>query len=87
MRLTNPDDQNYVKRLLPDSMGNMTDTLPSLKTGEALLIGESIEMPCIVKIDKCDRYKPSSNDIKYIEIWQEQWKEVDFAKIVEEWKK
>ncbi len=87
MRLTNPDDQNYVKRLLPDSMGNMTDTLPSLKTGEALLIGESIEMPCIVKIDECDEYKPSSNDIEYIEIWQEQWKDVDFAKIVEEWKK
>lgn len=87
MRLTNPDDQNYVKRLLPDSMGNMTDTLPSLKTGEALLLGESIEMPCIIKIDECDTYKPSSNDIEYIEIWQEQWKDVDFAKIVEEWKK
>ena len=87
MRLTNPDDQNYVKRLLPDSMGNITDTLPSLKTGEALLLGESIEMPCIVKIDECDAYKPSSNDIEYIEIWQEQWKDVDFAKIVEEWKK
>lgn len=87
MRLTNPDDQNYVKRLLPDSMGNMTDTLPALKTGEALLIGESIETPCIVKIDECNEYKPSSNDIEYIEIWQEQWKDVDFAKIVEEWKK
>ncbi len=87
MRLTNPDDQNYVKRLLPDSMGNMTDTLPSLKTGEALLIGESIEMPCIVKIDKCEKYKPSSNDIEYIKIWQEQWKDVDFEKIVEQWKK
>ncbi len=87
MRLTNPDDQNYVKRLLPDSMGNMTDALPSLKTGEALLIGESIEMPCIVKIDKCEECKPSSNDIKYIEIWQEQWKDVDFKKIVQEWKK
>ncbi|HZK10950.1 MAG TPA: ATP-binding protein [Atribacterota bacterium] len=87
MRLTNPDDQNYVKRLLPDSMGNITDTLPSLKTGEALLIGESIEMPCIVKIDECEKDKPSSNDIKYIEIWQEQWKNVNFEKIIEEWKK
>ena len=85
MRLTNPDDQNYVKRLLPDSMGNITDTLPSLETGEALLIGESIEIPCIVKIDKCEKYKPSSDDIKYIEIWQEQWKNVDFEKIVQEW--
>ena len=41
MRLTNPDDQNYVKRLLPDALGSMTDTLSTLKSGEALLIGPS----------------------------------------------
>jgi len=87
MRLTNPDDQNYVKRLLPDALGNLTDTLPSLKTGDALLIGDSIVMPSIVTIEKCTDYMPSSNDIKYIEIWKEQWEDVDFAKIVKEWKK
>lgn len=87
MRLTNPDDQNYVKRLLPDALGNLTETLPSLKTGEALLIGDSIVMPSIVKIDECTDYKPSSKDIKYIEIWQEAWKDVKFEKIVDEWKK
>ncbi|MDP3104474.1 MAG: ATP-binding protein [Candidatus Methanoperedens sp.] len=86
MRLTNPDDQNYVKRLLPDALGNLTETLPSLKTGEALLIGDSIVMPSIVKIDECTD-KPSSKDIKYIEIWQEAWKDVKFEKIVDEWKK
>lgn len=87
MRLTNPDDQNYVRRLLPDSLGNLTDTLPSLKTGEALLIGDSIVMPSIVKIDECTEHKPSSNDIRYIEIWQEKWKDVKFGQIISEWKK
>ncbi|MBA3037774.1 MAG: ATP-binding protein, partial [Desulfobacterium sp.] len=87
MRLTNPDDQNYVKRLLPDSLGNLTDTLPALKTGEALLIGDSIVMPSIVKVDECKEYCPSSNDINYVEIWKEKWKDVVFNKIVEEWKK
>ena len=27
MRLTNPDDQNYVKKLLPDTLGGLTDNL------------------------------------------------------------
>lgn len=86
MRLTNPEDQFYVKRLLPDTLGNLTDSLPSLQSGEALLIGESIIIPSLVKIDECDADKrPSSNDIKYIEVWKEQWKEVDFNKIIEEW--
>lgn len=30
MRLTNPDDQNYINRLLPDTLGNMIDILPLL---------------------------------------------------------
>jgi len=86
MRLTNPEDQSYVKRLLPDTLGNLTDILPSLQSGEALLIGESIIMPSLVKIDRC-KPKPSSSDIKYLEVWQEEWKKVAFENIINEWKK
>ncbi len=86
MRLTNPEDQNYVKRLLPDTLGNLTETLPTLQSGEALLIGESITLPSLVKIDRCDP-EPKSSDIEYFEIWKEQWKNVDFNKILAEWKK
>lgn len=39
MRLTNPSDQSYVARLLPDTLGNLCDKLPTLGAGEALLIG------------------------------------------------
>lgn len=85
MRLTNPDDQNYVKRLLPDTLGSVTDILPSLQSGEALLIGEATVMPSIVKIDRCDN-EPSSNDIPYLEKWKNEWLDnVDFKKITENW--
>lgn len=84
MRLTNPIDQNYVKRLLPDTLGNLTDKLPSLQAGEAILIGESIVLPSIVKIDLC-KVQPSSNDIPYWELWQTEWKEADITKIKTEW--
>ncbi len=84
MRLTNPIDQNYVKRLLPDTLGNLTDKLPSLQAGEALLIGESVILPSIVKIDKCS-LPPSSNDIPYWELWKKEWKEADINEIKTEW--
>ncbi|HFK5772152.1 anti-phage-associated helicase HerA [Enterobacter ludwigii] len=88
MRLTNPIDQNYVKRLLPDTLGAIIDTLPSLKAGEALVIGESIVLPSIVAIDECpeDR-QPSSNDIKYWEIWKDQWHNVNFSDVKDHWLK
>lgn len=86
MRLTNPDDQNYVKKLLPDTMGNMTEMLPSLKAGDALLVGESIAIPSLVHLNECSP-SPKSSDIKYIEVWKEKWKDVDFDDIIKEWKK
>jgi uncharacterized protein len=86
MRLTNPADQNYVKRLLPDTLGNLTDKLPSLQAGEGLLIGEAVILPSIIKIDKCDdNLKPSSNDIPYWELWKQEWKEADISEIKTEW--
>ena len=84
MRLTNPIDQNYVKRLLPDTLGNLTDMLPSLQAGEALLIGESVVLPSIVQIDKCS-LPPSSSDIPYWELWKKEWKEADINEIKTEW--
>lgn len=86
MRLTNPDDQNYVKKLLPDTLGELTSRLNSLSAGEALLIGESVVMPSVVKIDRCDP-EPSSNDIMYFDIWKEPWHEDDFADIISQWEK
>ena len=84
MRLTNPNDQGYVKKLLPDTLGNLIDKMPNLKTGEALLIGDSIALPSIVQIDKCED-NPSSNDIPYLELWKKEWKELDIDKIKREW--
>jgi len=84
MRLTNPEDQNYVKRLLPDTLGPLTETLSMLQAGEALLIGDSVVMPSLVSIDHCDP-SPSSNDIRYLEEWKKQWKNVDFDPIIKKW--
>lgn len=86
MRLTNPDDQAYVKRLLPDTLGNLTAGLPALEAGEALMIGEASVMPCVVYVTPCEP-EPSSSDIPYYELWKHAWKGVDFAKLAQEWRR
>ncbi len=84
LRLTNPADQNYVKRLLPDTMGNLVDRMPTLRAGESLLIGDSVVLPSVVQIDLCDP-TPASIDIPYWQLWQEPWHNLDIERIKETW--
>ena len=86
LRLTNPNDQNYVKRLLPDTSGSLVEKMPSLRAGECILVGDAVTIPSIVQIGECDP-KPSSNDIPYFDLWKSEWKSLDISAIKDEWLK
>ena len=86
MRLTNPSDQQYVKRLMPDSISTITDTLSVLERQEALIIGDCIPMPTIVRInDLID--KPDSNDIAFRTEWKKDWVDITFEELIKKMKK
>lgn len=80
MRLTNPEDQNYVKRLLPDSFDVYTDSLAILDTKEALLIGDAVSTPCLVKINDANPL-PKSEDILFLQEWKNDWVNIEFEKL------
>jgi hypothetical protein len=68
------------------TLGNLCDKLPTLGAGEALLIGESVVMPSLVKVQRCDP-PPSSTDIPYYQLWKEEWKQLNFEGIKKAWLK
>lgn len=68
LRLTNIEDQNVVKRLLPDSLGNFAELLPILDIGEALVVGDSSLLPSRIKIQK-PSLKPTSGTIDFWDEW------------------
>jgi len=86
MRLTNPTDQNYVKRLLPDMVSNIIDNLPTLEKQEAIIIGDAITIPTLVKIDSID-LKPKSIDISVLTEWRKDWYDFDFNPILNDLQK
>jgi DNA helicase HerA-like ATPase len=86
MRLTNPDDQNYVKRLLPDTLGPLTEALPALESGEAIMIGDAVSMPSLVRIDRTSP-EPSSGDIPYLQEWKREWYALEFGPIIRRWER
>lgn len=68
MRLTNADDQNVIKRLLPDSIGNFADLLPILDIGEAIVVGDACLLPSRIIIDK-PKQEPNSATVKFWTEW------------------
>ncbi|HDR00217.1 MAG TPA: DUF853 family protein, partial [candidate division WOR-3 bacterium] len=70
MRLTNPDDQDYVRRLVPDTATGLIAMLPALRTGEAVILGNSVALPTRVMVDiPCPT--PSSADVDYDRYWDQ----------------
>lgn len=70
MRLTNVDDQNVIKKLLPDNLGNYAEMLPILDIGEALVVGDASLIPSRIAV-KEPEHKPDSATIKFWDKWAE----------------
>jgi uncharacterized protein len=72
LRLTNTSDKSTVSSSAPNNMTSLIDLLPSLRVGEAIIVGESIKVPSRVRIPKVEP-RPSSNDPDVSLSWQKQF--------------
>ena len=71
MRLTNAEDQNVIRKLLPDSIGNYADLLPILNVGEAIAVGDASLLPSRILIDK-PKIEPNSATVKFWTEWNKE---------------
>jgi uncharacterized protein len=85
LRISNPDDQSYVKSLLPDSVRGIASMFSTLRRGECILLGDSVMMPTRIKVDKPNP-TPVSDDVSFYKSWNEVPKDVDFATVLKAWR-
>ena len=85
LRISNPDDQSYVRNLLPDSVRGITSMFSSLRRGEAILIGDSMIMPTRIKVDKPNP-TPDSADASFTALWGGEPTELDVAGVLATWR-
>ena len=71
LRLSNAEDQAVIKRLLPDNLAGLTDVLPILDIGEALIVGDASLLPTRVNI-KEPSIKPESATIRFWKEWSNE---------------
>jgi len=85
LRTTNPDDQAYIRGLVPEAEGDLTDILTSLGRGEALVLGEAAPLPTRVQIYRPNP-EPKSNDVDYFTGWREGPNDLNVDEIVNFWR-
>ena len=72
LRLTNSSDQSIVKSSSPDNLNSLIDLLPSLRIGEAVIVGEAMKIPSRVRIE-LNSPRPTSEDPKLVKCWSEKY--------------
>lgn len=87
LRLTNPQDRTRVKGALPDNLAGLTDLLPVLRTGEALVVGEAARLPvrCRVRLP-APEYRPRSADPQVTQAWRVRRVAESYDRMVASWR-
>lgn len=86
LRLTNNNDRNYIKRLLPDNSNAIVDILPNLAPGECIVVGDAVLIPAVVQMQKPNP-EPQSQSVRFYKEWQCNWKDVSFSDVIKRWRK
>lgn len=81
LRLSNAEDQAVIKRLLPDNLSGLTEVLPILDIGEALVVGDASLLPTRIIIDE-PNIKPESATVKFWKEWSADTSKQDIATAV-----
>ena len=86
-RIVNDRDQDLVKRLVPDGLGDLLRELPSLPSRRAILLGWGAPAPLLVEVrELSDAHRPNSPDPAFWDVWTGTKKcEIDWSKISELW--
>lgn len=86
LRLSNPDDQAYVRNLLPDSMKGVMSIISTLRRGEAFLVGDAVMMPTRIQIE-APNPTPDSQDVSFARSWSQPHQPVDIAGVLDLWRR
>ncbi|MFA6458500.1 MAG: ATP-binding protein [Patescibacteria group bacterium] len=85
LRMTNSNDRGRIKNFVEDSLNELVELLPSLRTGEGLIMGECVKLPMRTKFSKAKESKSTDPLVS------EQWKKdlpnaANYKKVLEFWR-
>jgi DNA helicase HerA-like ATPase len=86
MRLSNPEDQHYVSKVVGDHYAGVIGMLPVLRPGEAFVIGDSVLMPMRTLVTMPDP-TPQSANADFFKMWASGEIQTDLDDIIDHWQR
>ena len=98
MRLANREDRGKVEGAASDSLEGLFGVLPVLRTGEALIVGEAVNIPIRANVDRVRRPPDSEDPAVVVEGdeeegyaapggWNQRRDKADYNEVVEVWRR
>ncbi|MBN1343959.1 MAG: ATP-binding protein [Phycisphaerae bacterium] len=84
MRLNNPEDQEYIAKVVSDQFGSQMQMLPVLRPGEGFVIGDAVLMPMRTLVELPAR-TPRSADVDFFKHWSLGTPSNNIDEILQHW--
>ena len=84
LRIANPDDQEYLRAMVPDAARGTFSALTSLARGEVVAMGAAVPMPVRFQMN-LPNPPPNSTDVDFAEKWSKGGEEIDVEQLVSNW--
>ena len=84
MRLTNGSDQSTIRAALPDTVAGLADALSSLRTGEAIVVGDAVGLPSRLLVRR-PTPGPAADDPDLVG-WLKRRKTTDVSAPIKKWR-
>ena len=84
LRIANPDDQEYLRAMVPDVTRSTFASLSSLGRGEVLAMGSAVPMPVRFHMNRPNP-PPNSTDVDFAKKWSKGGEEIDVEQLVRNW--
>ena len=88
LRMSNEQDQKFVQRALPDSVRSLVNVLSTLRTQEALVVGEGSVVPVRLRFnDLPEENRPQSADVPFAKCWSKETADAAYVEdVVRRWR-
>jgi uncharacterized protein len=99
LRMSNAQDRNHIAAATTDGLRGMIDLLPTLRIGEALVVGEAVHLPTRTTVHAPpEGRRPSSDDPRVVEVefrpgepgpggWDRPLERADYRDLVLAWRR